>query len=154
METTRSDQKLITIQHLSEEILWQYTTSDIIDILENPTSKELLKDFLFSEDQSGKSVEQIMIKRYEFSREIRKDPSKLYNTRYYLRLRALSSPKWLDKIKIELLDGTGDLKESLRQFHRRSIYKLRHESVIMLLFRCYILEEIKRRKNKAIEIGN
>ena len=134
------------IKHFSDDELWRYATMDIIQLIEHPIGKRLLNNFLLTEDRSGNSIEQRMIKRYRLSTELLEDITKLYCTKYYLKFVALSpSTRWKNKVEENLYVGSEELRRLLDQFYQRTKNELRNESVIMLIFRGYIATEIKRR---------
>lgn len=127
--------------------LLRYANMDSITLIEHPIGGKLLDNFLLALDQSGNSKEQIAIKNYRRTLEIKGNITKLRNPAVMKEFfRMCPSTRW--KLRIQqnaLYSGHNTLNVSIEKYFKEITNELLQKTDIMPIFRQYAYSEIKRR---------
>ena len=139
----------------SEEDIWRFINMVIVQLIEDKIGRRLLNNYLLSEDGSGRSQEQRILKCFDLMKELKKEPHKIYFTKYYLRfLRYSPNFDWERRIKSELGESLPVIENLFNAFYSEVLHELRNDSMIRLMFRSHLASVIKERHTKRDKFLN
>lgn len=150
MEIDEMDTYSSIFETVTDCELLRYANMEVVTLVEHPIGGKLLDKFLLSEDQSGQSLEQIMIKRYRVGLKIKADISKLQSPKYMLEfINICPTARWAQRILQNKHKDANVLQDLMDRFCEASEYELKYESFVMPFFRQSVYAEIRRRNAEA-----